>query len=393
MMRLAVLISHPVQYYAPIFRELALRFDLHVYFGQEFSSQQHANAGFGVQFDWDIDLVGGYHHTFLRNKAANPGIHFFGCDTPEIGPLLRNGHYDALLVVGWYLKCLVQGIWAAKKMGVPIVVRGDSHLATPRSPIKRGAKAVLFPRLLGLFDAACYVGENSRKYYMHYGVPSERLFFSPHCVDTKWFAAKASSCNREQLRADFGIARNAKVLLFAGKLLPLKRPFDLITAAAKLRAAGEGIEVMMVGDGELRASLLEQALELRVPLHLVGFFNQTQMPSAYVASDVLVLPSSSETWGLVANEALACGCPIVVSDACGCAADLTTENLAGCSYLVGDVNAMADAISTMLRKRPTDGTLAFKTSRYTVEAAVSGIEQAVQYCTRKSQQRNRIGAP
>src|SRR5258708_26105592 len=85
-LRLAVVLSHPIQYYAPFFRALAERLDLHVFFGQTLTAAQQASAGFDTAFDWDVDLVSGYRSTFLNNIAARPGpVRFFGCDTPEIG--------------------------------------------------------------------------------------------------------------------------------------------------------------------------------------------------------------------------------------------------------------------------------------------------------------------
>jgi glycosyltransferase involved in cell wall biosynthesis len=383
-MRLAVLVSHPIQYYSPLFRELASRVDLHVYFGQRLSAEQHAKSGFGVNFQWDIDLLGGYPHTFLHNRAAEPGVHFAGCDTPEIGSILRKGQHDVLLVTGWYLKCFAQATWSAKRMRLPVIVRGDSHLKTPRSWIKTTAKTFLYPPLLRLFNAACYPGQESRQYFESYGYPSNRLFFSPHCVDTKWFADKVLHCDRRQIRARYAIAEDAKVLLFAGRLVPFKRPNDLIAAAAKLRGEGRKIEVMIVGDGALRLALLHHARDTGVPLHLCGFVNQTEMPAAYAASDLLVLPSSGyETWGLVANEAQACGKPIIVSDACGCAADLVADKVAGLAYPAGNIKALAKAICTILDEPPTRNAIAQKVAQYSIDAAASGIQSAAEDCVQR----------
>src|SRR5262249_39660994 len=150
-MRLAVLTSHPIQYYAPLFRNLQQKLDLHVFYSHNNTPAQQGAAGFGTAFSWDIDLTSGFSHTFLRNIAKAPDVErFSGCDTPEIGKRLSAGGFDAVITLGWHLKSLLQGIWAAKRLGLPVLVRGDSQLSTPRSAAKRLAKQAMYPLFLSL---------------------------------------------------------------------------------------------------------------------------------------------------------------------------------------------------------------------------------------------------
>jgi len=136
--RLAVVASHPVQYHAPLYRRLAEQVDLEVFYAHRATSDDQAKAGFGVGFDWDVDLLSGYRSTFLRNVAANSGVSYFrGCDTPDIGTCLEAGRFDAVLIQGWYLKCFLQAAFAGKRRGIPVLSRGDSHLDSPRSAFKR----------------------------------------------------------------------------------------------------------------------------------------------------------------------------------------------------------------------------------------------------------------
>src|SRR4051812_47601937 len=169
-MRLAIIASHPIQYSAPLFRALARCFELKVFYAHRATPADQARAGFGVGFDWDIDLFSGYEHAFLRNVAATPGLHhFWGCDTPDIGNELRRGQFDVVLTQGWHLKSYAQAILAAKVSQLPVLVRGDSQLETPRSSLKRFVKAAAFPKLLRAFNAALYVGRRSKAYWTHYG--------------------------------------------------------------------------------------------------------------------------------------------------------------------------------------------------------------------------------
>src|SRR5271169_1702319 len=104
-MRLAIVGSHPVQYYAPIFRMLDRRLDLEVFYAHRATPDDQAKAGFGTAFEWDVDLLDGYQSRFMTNVAKEPTTaSFFGCDTPEIAHYIRAGKFDAVLVLGWYLK-------------------------------------------------------------------------------------------------------------------------------------------------------------------------------------------------------------------------------------------------------------------------------------------------
>lgn len=381
MMRLTIVTSHPIQYQAPLFRKLASELDLTVFFAHRASAKDQAAAGFDVGFDWDVDLLSGYNHRFLSNVSRSPGVNrFAGCDTPDIGRLLDTISCDAVLVTGWYLKSFWQAIWAAKIRGIPVFVRGDSQLRTSRSRAKRVMKRIAYPVGLRCFRAALYVGRRSREYYEHYHVRPDRLFFSPHCVDTRWFAERATVKARHDLRAGMSIGPDEKVLLFVGKLLERKRPLDVIHAAARLRQlGGASVSVVMAGSGPLFGTIQREAIAANVPIHMLGFKNQTQLPGVYSAADILVLPSSaSETWGLVANEALACGKSVVVSDAVGCAPDLAADNLAGREFPVGDCDRLAGALHDLILQPPKPEAIAAKSEAYGLRAAADGIVKALQ---------------
>ena len=374
--RLGVLASHPVQYYAPLFRELASRVDVHVFFAHRATPQQQAAAGFGTPFEWDVDLTSGYEHTFLRNVSKRPGTgSFLGCDTPEVGARLAQGDFDGVLALGWHLKSMWQGIIAAKRLRLPVLMRGDSQLGTPRSLAKRAVKAAAYPPLLRLFDAGLYVGERNRAYYQRYRYPPERLFFSPHCVDNAWFAARATVGARRELRDRLGVRPDEPLILFAGKLMRFKRPTVVVEAVARLRRGSQPKAALVIaGSGELEAEVAARARALDVPVHSLGFQNQTAMPAVYAAAEVLVLPSSGrETWGLVCNEALACGRPIVVSDEVGCAADLAADQAAGRTFCGADPDACAASLEDLLRNPPGPSAVRAKSEAYGLEKAAEGV--------------------
>lgn len=376
-----IVASHAIQYQAPLFRELAGRVDLMVCFAHRATAQDQSRAGFGVDFEWDGDLLTGYASLVLGNVSGDPGLHrFAGCDTPDIAEQIDRWRPDAVLVMGWHLKSYVQAALAARRRGIPVMVRGDSQLETSRSARLRAGKAVIYPFALRLFSAALYVGERSRAYWRHYHYPAERMFFSPHCVDTGWFAARATPEARRRLRHQLGLGDATTAVLFAGKLVAGKRPLDLVAAAARLHVEGRSIALMIAGAGALAEAIESAARAAGVRCHMLGFCNQSQMPAVYAACDVLVLPSEGETWGLVVNEALACGKPVVVSDRCGCVPDLVADGTTGRSYPMGDIGALAKAIDGVLIDPPSLRTIDATSQAYSVEKAGDGIVAALDAC-------------
>ena len=378
-MRLAVVTSHPVQYYAPLFRELAGQVDLTVFYGCRPEPSDQAKAGFGVGFEWDIDLTSGYRSQFLDNRARHPGLAgFSGISTPEIGQRLREGGFDAVLLIGWHKKFLLQALLAAKRIGLPVLERGDSHLQTPRSRLKRIAKELAYPVFLRQFDAALAVGAMNRDYWLHYRYPAAKVFSSPHCVDTAWFASRATHSARALLRQQLGIDPAAPVVLFAGKLVDFKQPLQIVEAASLIRQSGVPAELLVAGDGPLRQAVMDRAAALGLRLHMPGFCNQSQMPAAFAAADALVLASNGqETWGLVANEALASGTPAIVSDRVGCAPDLAKSFGDRVVFEFGNVGAMVDRLAAVLDSPPSSEMMAAFNQMFSISSAIGGIVSAM----------------
>jgi len=126
-LRLGILASHPVQYYTPLYQELSRHLDVQVFYAHRQSAAEQAQAGFGVAFEWDVDVLAGHTYTFLENRARHPSTdRFYGCDTPAIAEHIAAGEFDAFLVMGWYLKSHLQAIVACRRQGVPLLVRGGS---------------------------------------------------------------------------------------------------------------------------------------------------------------------------------------------------------------------------------------------------------------------------
>lgn len=378
-LRIGFLLSHPIQYFTPIFRTLAQECDLTVFYAHRQTAEQQARAGFGVAFEWDVDLLSGYDSRFLTNMARAPSTdRFFGCDTPEIAAEIARGGFDGFVVPGWALLSYWQAVRACRRARVPVFVRGDSQLVGQRSGMVRLAKSLAFRRMLRQFDGYLYVGQRNRAYLQHYGAPSDRLFFSPHCVDNDAFRS-AGNAARQQAEAGKRDPDRHRRLLFVGKLIERKRPFDLLRAASQVSGRSGRVEVAFAGSGELRDDLAQAAAATGVRVLFHGFANQTELPAIYAAADVIVLPSDArETWGLVINEAMACGVPAVVSDAVGCGPDLIEPGLTGERFPLGDVAALARSIESVLAfdRERTARALVDRMETYSPRRAAQGIAGA-----------------
>lgn len=348
MIRLAVVVSHPIQYHAPWFRALSRRADLTVFFCQKQSSIGQAEAGFGVEFEWDVDLLSGYRSEWLTNRSSQPNVsRFSGCDTPELFQRITRKNFDACIVSGWYLKSYLQTIAAARLSGVPLLMRGDSQLSTPRSTITRTLKRLPYRMMLSQIDGHLCVGINNRAYLRHYGVREKRIFFVPHFVDNDFFRSRGDVArlngDAAAVRAHLGIDGNACVALFVGKFIDKKRPQDFVRAVADARKQQPALVGVMVGSGPLHAELQQLSTSIGADVRFAGFRNQTELPTMFAAASFLVLPSDGgETWGLVVNEAMACGLPAIVSDRVGCAPDLIADESTGYQFPVADISTLAD---------------------------------------------------
>jgi glycosyltransferase involved in cell wall biosynthesis len=190
------------------------------------------------------------------------------------------------------------------------------------------------------------------------GIPTERIVRTAHSVDNQWWIDQASRVNRNGVRAEWSIPELAPVVLFCGKLQPWKRPQDALRAFA--RADMEGSYLVFAGDGPLRSSLEAEARALGISnvVRFLGFVNQSRLTAVYRSSDLLILPSEYEAFGLVVNEAMLCGCVVVVSDHVGARLDLVFEGRTGFIFPVLNLEALTSIMREILSTRDRMKTVA-----------------------------------
>jgi glycosyltransferase involved in cell wall biosynthesis len=353
MKKLAIVTSHPIQYYAPLFRHFAsvADFSFKVFYLWNFGVTQQVDTGFKQTIQWDIPLLSGYDYEFVPNISPNPGTsHFWGLQNPSLFNQVRAYNPDAVLLMNYNYASLYNFIWRWNCRQTPLLFRGDSHRLLPISGAKQWLRRKFITLIYRRFSACLYVGEANYHYFRYHDVPPENMFFAPHAIDNNRFFSQAEKAHHQAMvwKQKLGIPQNDSVILFAGKFISVKRPLDLLQAF--LQAHLSQVSLLFVGTGPLESELRSHAAN-HPHIHFAPFQNQTLMPRTYTIADLLVLPSYSETWGLVINEAMCMSRPVIASTHVGCAYDLIQPYRNGLIFPAGDVSALATCLQEAFSDR------------------------------------------
>lgn len=341
--RLAVVASHVIQYQDPFYRRLAAdpEVDLTVFFCSDEGARTYLDRDMGTTLRWDLDLLEGYEHRFLRNFGRGDG--FLRLINPGLFPALVRGGFDAVLfMTGWAWASAWLGFAASRIGDVPVFLYGDSSYIPPPRLLRDTVMRTLFASSSAFLVSGTY----NRDYYRHYGVPAWRMFPMPWAIDNERFteASRFEPGEREALRARYGIGPQDFVVVYSGKLIERKDPLTLLRAATRMQHPPT---VFFLGDGMLREPLEAFAREHNVDVRFAGFVNQTELPRHYALGDVFCLPSTFDPRATVVNEAMACGLPVVITDRCGPAGDIVQSGENGFVFPVGDDAALATALDTL----------------------------------------------
>jgi glycosyltransferase involved in cell wall biosynthesis len=341
--KLAIVCTHPIQYYAPVFRALAQsgKIDLRVFYTwSQAATDGMFDSGFGTAVKWDIPLLDGYAHQFVPNVAKRPGLdHFGGLNTPTLVREIEAWQPDAVLVYTWNSHAHLRALRHFKGR-LPVLFRGDSTLLDHRPWWRALLRRLFLTWVYSHVDIAIAVGTHNRDYFAWCGLPSRRIALAPHSIDTIRFAADFAGHDNlaAQWRRDLSIHPEAIVILFAGKLQAKKNPSLLLEA---FKVLNDGSHLVFVGNGELQRELEARAKAIG-NVHFLPFKNQSVMPAVYRLGDVFVLPSQGpeETWGLALNEAMASGRAVIASSKVGGAYDLIRSGENGWIFESGDRSAL-----------------------------------------------------
>ena len=390
--RLAYFVTHPIQYQAPLLRRIAAdpSIELKVFFATGYSLRRHYDTGFGREIAWDIDLLGGYDHEFLP---------ILGADTDHPTPLkpfnygvawrVLTGGFDAVWCHSYARLPHLVAMIAARLAGKKVFLRDEANrfASRPRG-LRLFVKRVFLFCLRHLLSGNLTIGTLNREHYRNLGFREDRLFPMPYAVDNDWFRARIAeaAARRDDFRAELGLEPGRPIALFAGKFIARKRPQDLIKAfKAIVRDPAAGNPYLLIaGDGEQRAQL--EALAAGAPesaIRFLGFRSQTELPPLYDLADMFVIPSEMEPWGLVTNEAMNAGLPIVATTEVGAAYDLVRDGENGFVLEPGDVEGLKRALLRLFSEPETRARMGRRSldivGQWSFREDVEGLKRALRH--------------
>lgn len=385
---LAFFVSHPIHYVIGLMRAIKdiPTINLDVYFGSDFSIRESIDPTFGKVVRWySPEILNGLKYKVLKNRSPHKQVgKFFSLVNLEIFKHLFSKKYNAIFINGWNYFSNWLTIFAAIISRTPYILRGESpdNQEYSKSFLTRAAKMLILTPIFWMASAIVYIGEENKKFYKRYFVPSKKMFFSPYSVDNKDFEniEKELVGKRQQLRDELGLPQDKKIILFLGKLIDKKNPGDLLRAFLLFQR--EDSALVFVGDGPLRDNL--ESIAKNKNVYFAGFKSQSEISKYYAASDIFVLPSGiGETWGLVVNEAMCFGLPVIVSNLVGCGPDLVRNGVNGYIFPANDIQQLKERLELLLdddKLRHSAGEASKKIILgYNFDKAAEGVAAALKY--------------
>jgi glycosyltransferase involved in cell wall biosynthesis len=366
-LRVGVITEIPTPYRLPLYERLSAQpdIDLEVLFcaADEPDRPWHAD-----------EALNRIPHRFLRGWA--PAIRtrrntFVYEINPEIVKLLRASRYDALVIGGYGVFTEQVSIAYARLVGTPYLLHSESHHGKARSGAKRRVKQMLLPHIVGSASAGLAVGSLAASYLESYGLPRSQIRIVPNTIDVEAYAAAAQVARAKEraVRARLGLP--PRFSLFVGRLVEAKGIAQLLKAQKD--AGDQAAPLVVAGDGPLRGDV-----EAAPGVTALGFLQPNDLIEVFALAERTVVPSISEPWGVVVNEALACGSPVIATDAVGAAFDLVRDGIDGRIVPAGDVAALARALSEALPAlEPASGPIRRWNYDFTVSQFVEGLSLAM----------------
>ncbi len=340
--RIAFITPLPTPYRQPLLERLARdgRFALEVLY----CAREEFDRTYPVRVDPDLPhrFLSGWHPAFVSHKT------FINHANLSVWGALSGRDFDVVVVPGYALITSQLAILWCLMHRVAYVMVSEAHDGTSKSAWKRAAKELIVRPLVKRAAAGLAIGSLAKDYLASYGLDPRRVFFFPNVPDVEAFAGARKKLvpRREEIRKALGV-EGKRVSLFVGRLIPAKGVDVLIEAFRQLKARLDDCALLIVGDG-MDEARLKRASRGLADVHFLGVRKNEQLPEIYAASDLLVLASRHEPYGVVVAEAMASSLPVVASSLVGCAPDLVREGANGHLVPSGDAGALADAMYKVL---------------------------------------------
>lgn len=352
--RLAIIATHPIQYYVPLYREIFSRPGVS---GEVLFASRHGIEGdsfdpeFAEKFSWDVNLTDGFPHRYLNvfckfGRSSANAIQWLTSVSSELSP----DRYDIALIPGYRPLFEFQAIMSAVSGDLPIMLRPEGYdRAVQNGGIAPMMKERYLRWLYGKINVYLSIGNRSSRHFLAYGGSAERIVSAPYCVDNDVFRRGYTNggAGREQLRRELKIPVDGFVIAFCGKMIDRKRPLVLAQAVARSRYKHK-IFILWIGSGPLLNETKARCEADNLNTIFTGFVNQSQIGQYYSLADLHVLPSVEETWGLVVNETMNYGLPQIVTSGSGCGDDLINRRGTGFIVPIDDIDELRSKIDWMI---------------------------------------------
>lgn len=352
--KLAILNTHPIQYFAPLYKELAKEenIDLTVLYCSRWGLEEYKDPQFKTTFKWDIPLLDGYNYKFLKNIRKTQDVNkFFNLINLEIIPELFRNKYDVLWINGHNNLTNIFAVITAKIIGIKLLMRAETQLNVKPNKIKKIIRKPIMNFFYRMFDGFLYIGTRNKEYYKYIGVPDNKLFLVPYSVNNDFFIAKVEEAkkNNIELKNKYKLHNEHLNILYASKLMKRKNPLDLIKAFKVVKEKVTNVNLVFVGTGEEEKGLKKFIADYNIKdVYFLGFLNQSELPEVFALSDIFVLPAVNEQWGLIINEAMCAGLPIITTNVVGAAPDLVKEGINGFTFKPSNINELAEKLLIIL---------------------------------------------
>ena len=392
--RLAIVVSHPIQHFVHLYRALAARGDVEVkvLFCSKIGLKSYFDKEMNTTIAWAGDMVAGYSHEFLPESDSIDTGGFFAINNPSVGAALARFKPDAVMLYGYAQVTQLRALAWCRFKGVPVLMTGDGDNVQQRSRLRGLVRNLVLKRLMRQVAGFLTVGDQNENMLSNLGIERLRMFRAPFPIDEAVYLdhRQRRALERSRIRRQHGIADDAFVMVFVGKISARKRPQDLVAAWARLKSdEGRSAKLVLLfcGDGPDRKGLEQAIAAANAPAVLAGFVNVDQLPAYYCAADILVHPSEHDPHPLVCSEAACIGLPMILSDRVGAVgpSDVARQGQNALVYSCGDADALAAAMAKLL----DDGALCRSMSEASLriygecglEASAAGVVRGLQSVT------------
>lgn len=354
--RLAVIVSHPIQHFAPVYQFLAAsgKIEVKVFFLAENGAQPYHDHEFGAEVKWDVPLTHGYRQEFVEPGRILKQFSFFSLDSSMLLSRLNSFKPDFVWLNGYTSRANWR-VLLNRPNGARIIYGSDSNLSDPRSWLRRLVKLLVVKFFLRRCHHFLSISPANHRYLNRYGVADEKIVDSAYPVEmTRLIEQCEALCDQdvERMRTDLQIPLHAPVILFAGKLIQHKRPQDIVKAITDDQLSG--VHALFIGSGAMLEDLKQMASDLGVVqrCHFVGFVNQSKIGKYFSLADIFVFPSEKEPYGAIAAETLPFGLPMVVSEAVGAIGESVLDGQNALLYPVGNLKMLTKQLTRLLADEP-----------------------------------------